>query len=167
MAHEAQQLFCEEVRRRFPDFFCRKRVLEIGSRCINGAFRGAFSECDYVGVDCTAGAGVDMVCHGHQYEAPLASFDVGYSTETFEHDPFAEETLACMTVLLKPGGLLFGTCAGEGRPEHGTRRTGKAYGPDPDFYHNVGVQHLRVWLTAAETWWAELLVRHEERRSDL
>lgn len=167
MAHPAQKEFCLEVKRRFPDAFDGKRVLEIGSRDVNGSLRDEFVNCRYVGVDCVAGAGVDIVCLGHLYSEEAASFDTVFSTETFEHDPHAEATLANMLRVLKPGGLAFGTCAGEGRAEHGTRRTSGSYGPDADFYLNVSTALFLKWLHRAECRVGELYLQHNRDASDL
>ncbi len=167
MAHPAQEQFCLEVKQRFPQAFCGRRVLEIGAKNVNGSFRGEFIDCDDIGVDCEAGNGVDVVCLAHEYAAEPDSFDTVYSTETFEHDPYAERTIARMLRLLKPGGLLFGTCAGEGRPEHGTQRTGKRYGPEADFYRNVSVRQFLEWLAASGEAVQEIHVRHNPDVHDL
>jgi len=167
MAHPAQHEFCQEVKQRFPRAFRGRRVLEVGARNVNGSVRDEFEDCFYVGVDSEAGEGVDVVCLAHDYEGNPASFDTVYTTETLEHDPHAEKTLAHMLRLLKPGGLLFGTCAGEGRAEHGTRRTGKRYGPQPDFYRNVSVGQIVDWLRATDTPLQELHVRHNPEAHDL
>ena len=47
MAHPAQQEFCCEVKRLFPEFFANTRVLEIGSRNINGSGRDLFEDCGF------------------------------------------------------------------------------------------------------------------------
>src|SRR5262249_2718748 len=52
--------------------------------------------------------------------------DVVISCECFEHNPFWLETFLNMARMLRPGGLFVLTCAGVGRGEHGTARTGAA-----------------------------------------
>jgi SAM-dependent methyltransferase len=146
MAHAAQREFCCEVKRRFPEYFRKRRVLEVGSLNINGGVRNLFQDCAFIGIDCIAGKGVDVVCPAHEYDDKPASFDVVCSTESLEHDPYASRTVATMLRLLRPGGLLFVTCAADEREEHGTARTGDCYGPDPDFYRNVSVRTLFEWL---------------------
>lgn len=165
MAHPAQQKFCRDVKCRFPGFFQKTRVLEIGSRDVNGSVRSQFSGCDYMGIDAEAGNGVDQICLGHEFEAPPESFDVVCSLETFEHDPHASKTVSHMLSLLRPGGLFFMTCAGNGRKEHGTSRTGKLYGPNPDFYENVSLEMFLEWIKA--TSFEELFLKHNIARSDL
>lgn len=167
MAHEAQQEFCREVKERFPEFFVNQRVLEMGSRDINGSVRQDFVDCDYIGVDCVAGKGVDVVSLGHDFEDAPNSFDVVCSTEAFEHDPHADQTVPHMLRLLRPGGLFFMTCAGDGRGEHGTARTGKNYGPNAHFYRNVSMSQFLQWLNLDETAFREVFLRHNPVNGDL
>ena len=167
MAHPAQQAFCREVKQRFPEFFRGQRVLEIGARFVNGTLRDLFQECRYLGIDVVPGEGVDVVCLGHELQAEPASFDVVCSAETFEHDPYAEQTVQHMVYLLRSGGLFFMTCAGEGRPEHGTVRTGKRYGPDANYYRNVGMDTFLSWLTLDSHRFDELYLRHDAEGGDL
>jgi SAM-dependent methyltransferase len=123
MAHKGQQEFIQLVRRQFSDFFCNKRVLEIGSLDINGSVRSQFPGCDYTGIDVAAGPGVDLVCQGQDYDGLDDSFDVVISCEVMEHNPHWAETMKNMIRVCKPGGLVLMTCATLGRGEHGTART--------------------------------------------
>lgn len=120
MAHPQQKEFVQYVKDKFPQFFTDKRVLEIGSYNINGTMRDFFFACKYIGLDVMEGHSVDVVCKGHEYKAPRESFDTVLSCECFEHDPYWKETFGNMYRLVRPGGLLFFTCASTGRPEHGT-----------------------------------------------
>jgi SAM-dependent methyltransferase len=167
MAHRAQRQFCEEVRRRFPDAFRNAHVLEVGSLDINGSIRNAFVDCRHVGLDCRPGPGVDVVGLAHDYPGRDGEFDVVCALETFEHDPYAPQTVANMLRLLRPGGLFLMTCAGEGRPEHGTPRTGAEYGPLPAFYRNVGLPEFIGWMTSTGCELEELHVRRNRRPADL
>lgn len=167
MSHPAQRQFCHEVKQRFPQFFTGTRVLEIGSRDVNGSIRDEFKRADFVGVDCQSGPGVDVVAFGHQYVDAPESFDVVCSTETLEHDPFAAETVPHMSSLLRPGGLLLLTCAGEGRAEHGTSRTGARYGPESDFYRNVSVGEFLRWCAAGNGTFSTLYIEHDPAAGDL
>jgi len=123
VSHSAQIEFVGIAKSLFPAFFERKKVLEIGSLDINGAIRGCFNDCDYIGLDVAPGPGVDVVCEGQKYDIPDASFDVVISCEVMEHNPFWKETVENMIRLLKPGGIMVMSCATTGRPEHGTSRT--------------------------------------------
>ena len=123
MAHPQQHSFCLQVRRSFPSYFSGVWVLDVGSLDINGSNRALFDHCGYIGVDLAMGKNVDFAIAGHQVSLPDGSFDTIVSTECFEHDARYRDTLKNIVRLLKPGGLLFFTCATDGRPEHGTRRT--------------------------------------------
>jgi SAM-dependent methyltransferase len=123
MAHNAQNVFFRQVRKTYPDFFEWKNVLEVGSLDINGSVRDLFTNCNYVGVDLEHGPGVDIAVQGQELKFPDESFDVTISAECFEHNPFWKESFENMVRMTKPDGLVTFTCAGKGRPEHGTYRT--------------------------------------------
>jgi hypothetical protein len=75
MSHPQQRAFVRSIRGRFPTFFVGQRVLEVGSLEMkgknNGCVRGFFSGCDYTGLDLREGPGVDVVCPGQDYGAPI------------------------------------------------------------------------------------------------
>lgn len=129
MAHQQQRDFCLMVRSRFPQHFRAVWALDIGSLNINGSNRSLFEGSGYLGVDLGIGPNVDLVVPAHALQLPDESFDTVISTECFEHDPFYAKSLQNAVRLLKPGGLLLFTCATEGRPEHGTRRTSPGDAP--------------------------------------
>ena len=123
MSHSSQRQFVELVSTGLPEYFVRKKVLEIGSLNLNGSVRDFFQDCDYLGLDVSAGKDVDMVCEGQNYSGPDNSFNQVISCEVMEHNPFWKETLQNMLRLCAPGGLFTLTCATTGRPEHGTTRS--------------------------------------------
>lgn len=123
MAHMEQLEFIQMTKDQFPDWFTRKRVLEIGSLDINGTIRNFFTECDYTGLDIAEGKGVDVVCEGQRFNAPDALFDVVISCEVMEHNPYWKETMNNMIRLTRPSGLVIMSCATLGRREHGTARS--------------------------------------------
>jgi len=123
VAHKQQMTFVASVKQRNPGFFYDKKVIEIGSLDINGSIRSLFQKCQYTGVDVAPGRGVDVVAQGHTVEQDLGKWDVVCSTEMFEHNPRWADTWRRMLDLVRPGGLVFFTCATEGRAEHGTSRT--------------------------------------------
>ena len=149
MSHPEQLEFVRSVRSAFPDFFARRRVLEVGSGEIGPSVRQYFDGCDYIGVDVAEGPGVDHVCPGQDLAEPSQSFDVVLSCECFEHDPFWAETFANMIRMLKPGGLCVVSCALTGRSEHGTQRadahaslgSAKVY---PLYYKNLCAADFRA-----------------------
>jgi SAM-dependent methyltransferase len=142
MAHQEQKDFVQKLRNNFSNFFTDKKVLEIGSLNINGSIREFFDNCKYTGIDVDFGDGVDIVCEGQNYKASDETYDVVLSTECFEHNPYWLETFKNMIRLCKDGGLVFFTCATDGRPEHGTSRTTPLDSPLTvklgwDYYRNL------------------------------
>ena len=96
MAHLQQAEYVKSLKKIYPHFFSKKKVLEVGSLNINGSIRDFFYECEYVGIDVGEGEGVDLVCEGQKYDAPNETFDVSCSAECFEHNPFWLETFLNM-----------------------------------------------------------------------
>lgn len=122
-----------------------KRILEIGSRNINGSPRqfcaGAAA---YVGIDRLPGDDVDLVCDAAAYD-PVDLFDIVICAEVLEHAPHPSAIIACAWRSLAPGGVLILTAAGEGRAPH----SGIDGGPlrTVEFYQNVTDVALRSWLS--------------------
>lgn len=146
MAHKEQQDFCTYVKSLFPNKFKNVFVLDIGSLDINGNIKELFENSHYIGVDVGEGKNVDVISKGHLYHNDN-QFDVVTSTECFEHDENYGLTIHNMYRLLKPGGLFFFTCASEGRPEHGTRKTSPENSPYiaelSDYYKNLTEKDIR------------------------
>jgi len=122
MAHEAQKQFCEYVKNKYPEHFQNKKSLDVGSYDVNGNNRYLFQNCEYTGVDITAGPNVDLICKGHEIPYQPETFETIISTEALEHDMYYPQTLRKIIELLKSGGLFLFTCATTGRAEHGTKR---------------------------------------------
>src|SRR6478609_5903751 len=135
MAHSAQAVFFKQVKKKFPEFFKWKHVLEVGSLNINGTVRDNFVNCNYVGCDLDLGPGVDLAVQGQDLAFDDESFDITTSAECFEHNPFWKETFLNMKRMTKKDGLIAFTCAGKDRPEHGTYRTDPGSSP---FTTNAG-----------------------------
>lgn len=153
MAHISHYEFFDEIRSKFPTFFSGTKVLDIGSLNINGCNKHYFLNCDYKGLDVAPGDNVDVVSLAHEYSASDGSFDVLTSANAFEHDMHFEKTFKNMVRLLKKGGLLFFTCAGEGYHEHGTARTSPHDAPllmaDEEwknYYKNITEEWIRSFL---------------------
>lgn len=121
--HPQARHFTEFVKRSLPSYFLNKKVLDVGSGDINGNNRFLFEGCEYHGNDVIEGRNVTIVSSTKNLTFDSESFDTIVSTECFEHDPEFLQSINKIYELLKPGGLFFFTCAGEGRREHGTRRT--------------------------------------------
>jgi hypothetical protein len=144
MAHFEQRVFFEQMKERFPQYFDGVSVIEIGSLDINGTVRDFYTPTRYVGVDVSAGPGVDLVCNGEDVDYPDESFDVAVSAECFEHNPAWIETFINMHRVASK--FVIFTCASDGRPEHGTTRTTPEDSPftlDWDYYRNLTEQDFR------------------------
>ncbi len=86
------------------------RVLDVGSRSVNGSLRNAFEECkmEYIGVDMEAGANVDVVIKpGEKLPFEDGSFDLVISTSCFEHDPCPMLTFREMSRVVRLGGFIY------------------------------------------------------------
>lgn len=150
MSHKSQVDYCLWIKKKFPDFFKNKKVIDFGSLDINGCNKIFFENCDYRGLDIGPGKNVDIISKAHEYQGPDNYYDVVVSTEMFEHDQHLSLSLPNMVRVLRPGGLFFFTCAGPGRHEHGTRRTEptaspltSAMGEWGDYYKNVDEAMVR------------------------
>ena len=82
MSHPEQLEFMRLAYSSLPQSLKLGKCLEIGSYDVNGTTRNVFEHTtDYVGVDLTAGPGVDLVCFGHEVSLPDSSFDIAISAE--------------------------------------------------------------------------------------
>lgn len=141
MSHPAQLEYVKRIRSLYPSHFTGRRVLEVGSRIVNGTVRDLFDSCHYFGLDLGPGPGVDEVCHVADMIAPSLYFDTVISCEALEHDRRWTESLVAMYALVKSGGLLLITCAGPGREEHGTHK----HGPESSPYTLDWYKALHSW----------------------
>lgn len=141
MAHQQQRDFLTKVKSEHPEWFSNVSVLEVGSLDINGTVRDFFEAWEYVGVDVGPGPGVDVVENGENLTYADNSFDVAISAECFEHNPEWAATFANMHRMAMDA-VIF-TCASEGRPEHGTRRSHPDNSPfttDWNYYRNLNAE---------------------------
>lgn len=144
MAHLQQRDFFQKIKNKTPEAFDDVDVIEIGSLDINGTVRDFFNANRYVGVDVGPGPGVDVVANGENVDYPDNTFDTAVSAECFEHNPEWQATFLNMIRMSKKHVIM--TCASEGRPEHGTRRTDPGSSPltlDWDYYKNLTEQDFR------------------------
>lgn len=136
MAHKEQTDYCQKIKNKFPHFFKNKKVLDVGSLDINGCNRFLFEDSDYIGLDIGEGKNVDIVCIGHEFNAPDNTYDTIISTECFEHDMYYDKTIKNIIRMLKPDGLFLFTCATTGRVEHGTQKSETGSAPLLQNYDN-------------------------------
>ncbi len=142
MSHQSQLDFVRGVKQRFPQYFSKSKVLEIGSLDINGSVRQFFDDCQYIGVDLGAGKGVDLIAKGEELTYDDGLFDTVISCECLEHNPEWVKTFNNMARMAS--GIVIMTCATTGRPEHGTRRTSPSDAPFcGDYYRNLTEQDIR------------------------
>lgn len=154
--HKEVRIYCESVKKRFPEKFKNKDILECGSLDINGNNRYLFEGGLYCGIDICEGKNVDVVSRIHLYE-PQATFDVIISTEMLEHDEYYRESLKKMFSLMRPNGLLLITAAGTGRPEHGTFEHHPGDSPKTQgYYQNVTVPMIVEGLDLEAFEWFEI-----------
>jgi SAM-dependent methyltransferase len=104
--------------------FAGRRVLEVGSKFVNGSVRPLIERfCkprEYVGVDIEAGKYVDVVLPAERLVEyfGLESFDAVISTEVLEHVFDWRTVVNNMKAVLKPGGLIYITVPSKGFPYH-------------------------------------------------
>jgi SAM-dependent methyltransferase len=153
MSHQQQLDFIKSVKDQLPEYFKGTKVLEVGSLNINGSVRQFFEPDQYIGCDLGEGAGVDIVCRGHELPYPNESFDVVISCECFEHDRHWEKTFQKMIDLVRKGGLVIFSCATIGRPEHGTTRTSPADAPfTNDYYRNLREEDFNQFKSSFDSY---------------
>ena len=106
----------------FPHILNKGKVLEVGSFDINGTTRELLSAIasKYVGVDISAGPGVDNVLDVKDLvnEYGLESFDIVTSTEMLEHCRNWQDALFQMAAVLRVGGVLLITTRSPGFELH-------------------------------------------------
>ena len=120
----------------YPESFTGCKVLEVGSRNVNGSPRRYFTDCLYIGIDIMDGKDVDTVCNINDYT--VKGFDTVVCCEMLEHDAHWQDSLVAMYRALTPSGLLIITAAGPNRPEHGTKRTTPKDSPGTlSYYRNI------------------------------
>jgi len=115
------------------DFFLRnvncsefnaKRVLEVGSRFVNGSVRPLIERfCrprEYIGIDIEAGKYVDIVLPAERLVDHFGpeSFDVVISTEVIEHVFDWRLVINNMKAVLRRGGYIYVTTRSKGFPYH-------------------------------------------------
>lgn len=101
-----------------------QRVMEVGALDVNGNSRPiieALGPREYVGVDITAGPGVDLVCDaGNVVECfGEGSFDGVISTEMLEHVRDWRAVVSNLKRIVRPGGIIMITTRSKGFNLHG------------------------------------------------
>lgn len=123
-----------------------RKVLELGSRNVNGGARGVVPTELWWGIDLEPGPGVDEVASAERYR-PRFEPDVIVCTEMLEHTASAMEIVSTALRHLAPGGALVVTAACAPRARHsavdgGPLRAG-------EYYWNIHPPELGVWFKIA------------------
>lgn len=100
-----------------------KRVLEVGSRAINGSIResvAALSPREYVGIDILPGKCVDVVMKAEDLVKRYSRerFDLVLCIETLEHIEFWKQAVIACKEVLSPDGIMLFTTRSPGFPLH-------------------------------------------------
>lgn len=115
------EFFIEEVK---AEEFRGKRVLEVGSKYVNGSVRPLIekflSPSEYIGVDIEPGKYVDVVVPAEELVKYFGaeSFDVVIATELLEHVKDWRLVVNNMKQVLKPKGYIYITTRSKGFPYH-------------------------------------------------
>lgn len=123
-----------------------RKVVEFGSRNVNGSVRPLFTGAEYVGVDAAPGPDVDVVADASTWTGK--GFDCVVCCEVLEHTPKGAEIVAAARKTLKKGGVFIATCATTGRAPH-SAVDGAAVRPG-EYYRNVTRPTFEKWLTDAK-----------------
>lgn len=144
--HTEVKDFIREVKDRYPEMFKDKKVLECGSRDINGSPREFFADCDYTGIDLMAGKGVDKVISINDHMNTIFDgYDVIICTEVMEHNKDWENNWMDMGWTLLEQGLIIMTCAGPARAPHGIKNHNPTDSPATnDYYGNRKVEDFFI-----------------------
>jgi len=137
MAHHQQQNFILTSLRRHQNYVDKAiNVLEIGSQDISGSVRSFFGPSQaYIGIDLGKARGVDLVVPGELLQLSTGWADISISTECFEHASGWKDIMLNMIRITKENGLILITCAGFGRPTHGTIDTNIYSSPFTESYY--------------------------------
>lgn len=116
--HQGNRDFLADLKRRFPTFFWKAAVLELGSLDICGTARDYFEDCRYVGVDIERGPGVDVVAKAKETVFQEGEFDTLVCLSLFEHDADWRQSFSHNLKWLRPGALIILCWGAEGNNIH-------------------------------------------------
>lgn len=122
--------------------------LELGAFDLNGHARSILpGSVRWTRIDARPGPGVDVVALAHEAPEREGGWDLVLSTEMLEHDPYWRESLARMSSVLRPGGLLVLTWASPNRPPHEPDAS-----PIPGHYHAPSFDEVCCLLWTCCDW---------------
>lgn len=139
----------------------RRKVLEFGSRDVNGTPRRLFQDAEcYVGVDLIAGPGVDIEADASTFTTQ-DRFDTVICMEVLEHTDKAREICRNAYHHLTEGGVFLVTAASYRRQPHSAVDGGEL--KEGEFYRNVTRADLRFWMSDFRT----AMIRLSKCRGDI
>lgn len=135
------------------------RILELGSRDVNGSPRRLFAGCkEYIGVDMVPGPGVDKVMDCRAFDGDHG-FDVCLCLEAMEHERDPEVFVRTARRSLRSRGLFIVTAAAPPRRPHSCNG-----GPlGEEYYTNIFPSYLREVLSA----WRDVVVHYDNHHGDV
>lgn len=143
------------------------RILEVGSRNVNGSYRPIFEgqefTASYTGIDVAAGAGVDIVINSRNNwsvdfifnsDQQLHQFDAIICGQVLEHDDRWWDTLKQIRKIAATGGLACVIAPGAGLID------GESSQHNPPDYYRFMPDAPKVWAELLnadllESWWDE------------
>lgn len=116
IVHESVRTF---IKQKLPKDLAGMKVLEVGSRNVNGGTRHLTLGSDYTGIDIQDGINVDEVRDAARLPMLWGSkFDIVICTETLEHIFWWQLAIKEMVRVLRANGLLLLTTRSPGFPKH-------------------------------------------------
>lgn len=118
--HKGNRRWLETLKAALPAYFDGATVLEIGSYNVNGSARDYCKKAKlYMGVDHSAGPGVDIVADAKTTVFPSEGmFDTLVYLSVFEHDPDWKAGFEHNLKWVRPGGLVILGWGAEGNRRH-------------------------------------------------
>jgi GT2 family glycosyltransferase len=140
-----------------------RKVLDVGSRNVNGSPRPLVNSTEYHGIDVAPGPGVDEVADAARW-VPSTQYDLALCLETFEHAREWREILRMMAAAVRPDGEVIVTTACDPREPHsGVDGVVNAVRED-EWYRNIDPEDLRE---CAEELFCEVVVDVLPDRGDV
>lgn len=154
MAHRQQLKFIELLSKHFNwKRLDEIKILEIGSYAVNGTIRDFLPHNNYIGADLIHGPGVDLVADAKKIDFEDDEFDLTFSCNCFEHDPFWHDSFDNLFRMTKSNGYICITCPSKGHIEHGTQRTDSSDSPGTNFlninyYRNISKKEFLNFISS-------------------
>jgi len=161
--HNAVRKFVKYCKEEYPSIALAKKIIECGSKDINGSAREYFTEAEeHVGIDWRDGDGVDVVSLCHEYDGkPDGYFDLGICFEMFEHDPHWKKSLKKLLSKISLEGSLIISCAGPRRHHHQFQSA-----PEKNYYKNLNIDQLKEEIVKGATF-KKIDARYSSKKHDI